>query len=63
MVPRTLTAIDTSSRVAPTRLSHEIPGWTCQSLEVAGNTAYCALGQRGVEVIDLTALAPAASVR
>lgn len=59
----TLTAIDTSNRTAPTRLSHEIPGWTCQSLEVAGNTAYCALGQRGVEVMDLTALAPTASVR
>jgi hypothetical protein len=51
-----LTAVDTSNPAQPTRLSRELPGWGCQSLEVAGDAAYCAVGQRGVEVIDLTTL-------
>ena len=41
---------------ATDRLSRELPNWGCQSLEVAGDTAYCAAGQRGVEVIDLSSM-------
>ena len=33
----TLIAVDTADASAPTRLTHEIPGWSCQSLEVAGD--------------------------
>jgi hypothetical protein len=52
----TVTVIDTFDPAAPTRLSHELPIWGCQSLEVSGDTAYCAAGQRGVEVIDLSSM-------
>jgi hypothetical protein len=52
----TVTVIDTVVPEAPTRLERELPIWGCQSLEVAGDTAYCAAGQRGVEVIDLSSL-------
>jgi len=49
----TLTVVDTRDDRASRRLSHELPGWGCQSLEVAGDSAYCAVGQRGVGVVDL----------
>ncbi len=52
----TVTVIDTQTPSAPTRLSHELPGYGCQSLEVSGDAAYCAVGQRGVEVIDLSSM-------
>jgi hypothetical protein len=52
----TVTVIDTLDPGAPTRLSHELPIWGCQSLEVSEDTAYCAAGQRGVEVIDLSSM-------
>jgi hypothetical protein len=52
----TLTVVDTHEPTEFTRLSRELPGWGCQSLEVAGDTAYCAVGQRGVEVIDLSSM-------
>ena len=51
-----VTVVDTLDPSAPTRLSRELPNWGCQSLEVAGDTAYCAAGQRGVEVIDLSSM-------
>jgi len=51
---QTVTVVDTQAPMAPRRLTHEIPGWGCNSLEVGGDTAYCAVGQRGVEVIDLS---------
>ncbi|HKO91819.1 MAG TPA: beta-propeller domain-containing protein [Polyangiaceae bacterium] len=50
---QTVTVVDTEQLMTPRRLTHEIPGWGCNSLEVGGDTAYCAVGQRGVEVIDL----------
>ena len=52
----TVTVIDTLDPEAPQRLERELPIWGCQSLEVAGDTAYCAAGQRGVEVIDLSSM-------
>jgi hypothetical protein len=52
----TVTVVDTANPVEPARLSHEIPSWGCQSLEVSGEAAYCAVGQRGVEVIDLSSM-------
>jgi uncharacterized secreted protein with C-terminal beta-propeller domain len=51
-----VTVIDTLDPEAPTRLERELPIWGCASLEVAGDTAYCAAGQRGVEVIDLSSM-------
>ena len=51
-----LTVIDTLHPSAQTRLTQELPGWGCQSLEVASDAAYCAVGQRGVEVIDLSSM-------
>lgn len=51
-----LTVIDTADGQAPVELTHDLPGWGCGSLEVAGDNAYCAIGQRGVEVIDLSPL-------
>jgi hypothetical protein len=52
----TVTVIDTLNPSRATRISRELPGWGCSSLEVSGDTAYCALGQRGVEVIDLSSM-------
>jgi hypothetical protein len=52
----TVTVIDTLDPEAPTRLERELPLWGCGALEVAGDTAYCAAGQRGVEVIDLSSM-------
>jgi hypothetical protein len=52
----TVTVIDTLNPSATTRISRELPGWGCSSLEVSGDTAYCAVGQRGVEVIDLSSM-------
>jgi uncharacterized secreted protein with C-terminal beta-propeller domain len=51
-----LTVVDTADGMTPARLTHEIPGWGCGSLEVTADTAYCAVGQRGVEVIDLSSM-------
>jgi hypothetical protein len=42
--------------MTPATLTHEIPGYGCGSLEVAADSAYCALGQRGVEVIDMSSM-------
>jgi hypothetical protein len=52
----TVTVVDTLAPTAPTHLSRELPLWGCQSLEVSADSAYCAVGQRGVEVIDLSSL-------
>lgn len=51
-----VTVIDTTEGMAPATLQHDIPGWGCGSLEVTTDTAYCAVGQRGVEVIDLSSM-------
>jgi hypothetical protein len=51
-----VTVLDTTDGMEPARLTHDIPGWGCSSLEVADDAAYCALGQRGVEVIDMSSM-------
>ncbi|MEY4545813.1 MAG: hypothetical protein RL685_2008 [Pseudomonadota bacterium] len=51
-----LTVVDTTEGLPTQQMTHELPGWGCGSLEVSGDTAYCAIGQRGVEVIDMSAL-------
>ena len=48
--------LDTRDPAAPTRLSHALRGTECLSLEVTGDEAYCAAGEAGVEVIDLSSL-------
>jgi hypothetical protein len=58
IVDQTVTVIDTLDPEAPQSLSRELPGWGCASLEVSGDAAYCAVGQRGVEVIDLSSMRP-----
>ena len=50
-----LTVVGTLDAGVPTQLVHELPASTCSSLDVAGDTAYCATGRDGVEVIDLRA--------
>jgi hypothetical protein len=52
----TMTVVDTAQPLNPRTLSHEMPGYGCQSLEVAPDAAYCAEGQRGVEVVDLSSM-------
>jgi len=52
----TVTVVDTRDATAPRRMTKELPGWGCQSLEVGADAAYCAAGQRGVEVIDLSSM-------
>jgi hypothetical protein len=52
-----LTVVDTADGEAPAVKSFELPGYSwCQALEVSGDAAYCAMGQRGVEVFDLTGM-------
>jgi uncharacterized secreted protein with C-terminal beta-propeller domain len=51
-----VTVVDTADGQQPALLTHDIPGWGCGSLEVASDTAYCAVGQRGVEVIDMSSM-------
>ncbi len=56
---QTVTVIDTlDPDPASERVTRELPGWGCTSLEVAGDAAYCAVGPRGVEVIDLSSMRP-----
>jgi hypothetical protein len=50
---QTVTVIDTLDPTATENITRELPGWGCVSLEVSADAAYCAVGQRGVEVIDL----------
>jgi hypothetical protein len=52
----TVTVVDASLSHAARQIKHEIPGWGCGALEATQSAAYCALGQRGVEVIDLTSM-------
>jgi hypothetical protein len=52
----TMTAVDTAQLTNPRKLTHDLPGYGCASLEVGADAAYCAQGQRGVEVIDLSSL-------
>ncbi|HTV22905.1 MAG TPA: beta-propeller domain-containing protein [Polyangiaceae bacterium] len=57
---QTVTVVDTLAPEATQSISRDLPGWGCSSLEVSENAAYCAVGQRGVEVIDLSSMRPAA---
>jgi hypothetical protein len=47
-----LTVIDTRAD-EPSIKHHDMQGWGCDSLEVSGDRAYCALGQYGVFAVDL----------
>jgi hypothetical protein len=51
-----VTVIDTAAPDAPTRLTRQASGLGCQSLEISGDTAYCAAGEAGVEVLDLSSV-------
>ena len=52
-----LTVVDTADGEAPAQKKFELPGYSwCQAFEVSGDTAYCAMGQRGVETFDLTGM-------
>jgi hypothetical protein len=55
---QTVTVIDSLDPAASESITRELPGWGCASLEVSGDAAYCAVGQRGVEVIDLSSMRP-----
>jgi hypothetical protein len=48
--------VDTLDPAAPTRLVHELASPLFSALDVAGDTAYCAVGPDGVDVIDLSSL-------
>jgi hypothetical protein len=48
-----MTIFDTTDATAPSYSRQEMPGVSCESLEVSGDRAYCALGQRGVEAFEL----------
>jgi len=51
-----VTVVDTADGKQPATLTHEIPGYGCGSHEVSADSAYCELGQRGVEVIDMSSM-------
>jgi hypothetical protein len=48
-----LVVIDTRDAEKITTKRHDLQGWGCDSLEVRGDRAYCALGQYGVVTLDL----------
>jgi len=37
----------------PTLVSHDMPGFTCDSLQVDAEHAWCAMGKQGVLAFDL----------
>ncbi len=49
----TLTVIDARGDSTPKVQDHDMAGWSCNSLEVRDDTAYCALGQFGVAAFPL----------
>jgi uncharacterized secreted protein with C-terminal beta-propeller domain len=52
-----LTVIDTADGEAPVQKTFELPTYSyCSAFEVSGDAAYCAMGQRGVEVFDLSGM-------
>ena len=48
-----LIVVDTSDTDSVEVTSHEMGGYYCNALEVAGDTAYCALGYQGVQAFPL----------
>jgi uncharacterized secreted protein with C-terminal beta-propeller domain len=53
----TLTVVDTTDDLPVAQKKFDLPGYSwCQALEVSGDSAYCAMGQRGVETFDLTGM-------
>jgi hypothetical protein len=48
-----LTVVDASDPNAPTLHEHDLQGYSCQDLMVSDDTAYCALGQWGLQVLSL----------
>ena len=45
--------LDTSDPTAMDLATHDMPGWSCRSLQVNRNRAYCAMGKQGVLTFDL----------
>ncbi len=45
--------VDATGTGTPTVATHDMPGWSCQSLQVSGDRAYCAMGHHGVLAMDL----------
>ena len=50
------TVIDTFDANAPKRLTRGWQGFGCHSLEVSDDRAYCAAGDAGVEIFDLSSM-------
>jgi hypothetical protein len=48
-----LTVIDAGDADELTKKTHEMNGYSCSALEVAGDYAYCALGYQGVQAFAL----------
>ncbi len=48
-----LSVVDTGEGKEPALTKHELQGWGCDTLEVHGDRAFCALGQYGVLSLDL----------
>jgi hypothetical protein len=48
-----MTVVDASNPTAPTLVTHDMPGYYCSSLQVSGDTAYCAMNQYGVTTFGL----------
>jgi hypothetical protein len=51
--PNELKVIDTTTPSAPEVTTHEMPGYSCSSLQVAGDRAYCAMQEYGVATFEL----------
>ena len=45
--------IDTEMTQQPELTTHDMPGWSCRSLQVDDTHAYCAMGKNGVLAFDL----------
>ncbi|HVZ34217.1 MAG TPA: hypothetical protein VG963_17440 [Polyangiaceae bacterium] len=52
----TLSVVDTRDPAAPAQLTAGLADLPCLSFEVAGDAADCAVGDQGVEVVDLSSL-------
>ena len=48
-----MVVIDATGPGRPSVATHDMPGWHCQSLQVSGDRAYCAMGVHGVMAMDL----------
>ena len=48
-----MVVIDTSEAGIPTLVKHDMPGYSCGSLQVDEDRAYCAMGMNGVLSFEL----------